>query len=309
MTPGQFLLKFYHRPIGRIRQSLRNGGPIAERATEHHRREMVEAAADLGPLPSPAPDTPTVHLMTGRQFWYQTVFCLHSLANAAQQPIRAEIYDDGTIDEQAAALLSQLGPAVHIRFQEELRAQLDRLLPRENFPVLRERWDNYPNIRKLIDVHLGGHGWKLVLDSDLLFFQRPTALLEWLAAPRALLHAIDHEESYGYSRPLMESLAGAPLPVSLNVGVCGLRSESLDWSRLEHWTDELQRRERTHYFLEQALVAMLAAREPALALSAADYITLPMRHEVMQPRAVMHHYVANSKRWYFRYGWRHVTKR
>ena len=85
MTPGQFLLKFYHTPVGRIRDSFRNGGPLAERETERQRREMEAAAASLPPLPA-RPGAPRVqlHLLTGRRFWYQTAFCLHSFARHSE---------------------------------------------------------------------------------------------------------------------------------------------------------------------------------------------------------------------------------
>lgn len=306
MTPGQLLLKFYHAPVGRIRDSLRNGGPWAEKETERQRREMEAAAATLPSLPElPGTAPVTLHLMTGRRFWYQTAFCLHSFARFAQTTVCAEIYDDGSIDAECAARLTRLSPNLRIRYKAELRQRLDTFLPAARYPVLRERWENYPNIRKLTDVHLGGTGWKLVIDSDLLFFRRPTLLLSWLLAPDRPLHAIDCTESYGYSRALMERLAGAPVPPLVNVGLCGLRSDTLDWDELEAWTAEMHRLEKTNYYLEQALVAMLAARQPCTVAPAADYITLPSREEVITPTAVMHHYVATAKRWYFRTGWRH----
>jgi hypothetical protein len=303
---GRLALALWHRPIAKVRDSWRNGGPLAERETERQRREMEHAARDLPPLPAAAADTPLVfHLLTGRRFWYQTAFCLHSLARAAGAPVRAEIYDDGTIDGEVAGWLARLGPAVTIHPQAGIIARLDRHLPAASFPVLRERWVNYPNIRKLTDVHAGSAGWKLVIDSDLLFFRTPQFLLDWLRRPARPLHAVDCEESYGYSRPLLQRLAGAPIPPLVNVGLCGLRSESLDWNELEAWCAELIARERTSYYLEQALVAMLAARQPCAIAPAADYLTLPSRAEVAAPTAVMHHYVANAKRWYFRTGWRH----
>jgi hypothetical protein len=302
---GRAAYLFFFRPFGQMRQSLRNGGPFAERETERHRREMEAAADTLLQLPTFLGSVPaTLHLMTGRRFWYQTAFCLHSFARAARTTVHAELYDDGSIDDECAARLRRLGPDVRIHFHAELRQQRDRLLPNDRFPVLRERCENYPNIRKLIDVHLGTTGWKLVIDSDLLFFRRPNAMLDWLANPSCILHAIDCEESYGYSRGLLKRLAGKPLPSRLNVGICGLRSESIDWLELERWTAELHRREKTNYYLEQALVAMLAARQPSLALPEHDYVTMPGADEAMHPGAVMHHYVDTSKRWYFRYGWR-----
>ena len=59
--------------------------------------------------------------------------------------------------------------------------------------------------------------------------------------------------------------------------------------------------------IEQALVAMLVARAQSCAVApAADYVTKPGRAEGVAPTAMMHHYVAESKRWYFRHGWRRV---
>lgn len=305
MTPGQLLLKFYHTPVGRVRNSLRNGGPWAERETERQRVEMETAAATLPPLPDfPGTAPITLHLMTGRRFWYQTAFCLHSFARSAGTTVHAVIYDDGSIDATTAQLLTRLGPGVSIRFQSELRAQLDRLLPANRFPVLRERWENYPNIRKLIDPHLGSAGWKLVIDSDLLFFRYPHFLLAWAAAPDRPLHAVDCETSYGYSRNLMEKLTGCPIADLVNVGLTGLRSDELDWDRLEVWTASLHAAERTSYYLEQALIAMLVAGRSCRVAPAADYVTLPHPPETERPAAVMHHYVADSKRHYFRTCWR-----
>lgn len=305
MTPGQFLLKFYHQPVGRLRDSWRNGGPWAERETERQRMEMERAAATLPALPAfPAAPTVALHLMTGRRFWYQTAFCLHSFARAAGHNLEAHLYDDGSIDAETGRRLAQLGPGVIVRPHAELRDRLDHLLPGEKFPTLRERWQNYPNIRKLIDVHLGSQGWKLVIDSDILFFRRPDFLISWLATPLQPLHAVDFTESYGYSRPLLERLAGDRLPPLVNVGLCGLRSENIDWAELEAWTRELHAREKTSYYLEQALVAMLATRGRWAVAPAKDYITFPSRDEVFSPRGVMHHYVAHSKRWYFRHAWR-----
>jgi len=308
MTPGQLLLKFYHTPLGRIRAMLANGGPWAGKETERQRLEMETAAGLLPALPEfPGSIPVTLHLMTGRRFWYQSAFCLYSFALASKTTVHAVIYDDGSIDETCAQQLQRLSPNIEIRSHKYLREQLDRLLPKTEFPNLRERWENYPNIRKLIDVHLGANGWKLVIDSDLLFFRQPDFLLNWLNAPDRPLHAVDCEESYGYTRPLLEELAGAPIPPLVNVGLCGLKSDMLDWAELESWTAQLHAREKTSYFLEQALVAMIAARQPCAVAPIADYVTLPNSVEVISPSAVMHHYVANSKRWYFRQGWRHFV--
>lgn len=305
---GPLALKLWYRPIGRVRDSLRNGGPFVERETERQRLLMIDAARALPVLPEPANALRvTLHLLTGKRFLYQAAFCLHSFARHSGAAIEAHLYDDGSFDEALRVQVAQLGPGIVFHSIGESIAKLDALLPESRFPVLRERWRNYPNIRKLIDPHLGSTGWKFVIDSDLLFFRRPDFLLNWCAAPDRPLHAVDCEESYGYSRPLMEKLAGAPIPPLVNVGLCGLRGDTLDWAELERWCAELIAREKTNYYLEQALVAMLAARtQPCAIAPARDYLTKPGRVEGSRPTAVMHHYVAESKRWYYHHGWRTV---
>lgn len=302
---GHLAYLFYHRPVGAVKNSFRNGGPFAVHATELQRRQMEASAHCLPPLPKRPGPPLVVHLLTGRRFAFQTAFCLHSLARHCPGPVHAEIYDDGSLDPATTELLTRLSPQLCIHTHAELAARLDEHLPASRYPVLRERWLNYPNLRKLIDVHLARTGWRLVLDSDLLFFRTPGFLLNWAVTPDRPLHAVDCAESYGYTRALMSRLTGRPIPALVNVGLCGLRSDDLDWNELEHWCAELITKERTSYYLEQALVAMLVSRAPACAIApAADYITLPEPAEITTPTAVMHHYVDTAKRGYFRTAWR-----
>jgi hypothetical protein len=248
------------------------------------------------------------HLLTGARFWYQSAYCLQSLSLHAGRPLAPVIHDDGSLLPAQVCELRRLFPSMTLVTGGEALARLEQLLPESRFPTLRERWRAYPHIRKLIDVHLGSQGWKLVLDSDLLFFRAPTLLTNWCDAPDRPLVATDCEESYGYTRPLMARLCGHELETRVNVGLCGLRSEDIDWDRLEHWTTTLIREEATHYYLEQALTAMLVAGRPILQVPDSDYRTFPRREEALAPTAAMHHYVDLSKRWYFTHCWRHCLR-
>jgi hypothetical protein len=302
---GRSLYQLYHRPVGAARAFFADGGPLVRRRTEQGRREMERAAAHLAP-PVVSVQLPavTVHLLTGKRFWYQTTFCLHSFSTQADRNVAPIIYDDGTLQPPQRDTLVGIFPLSRFIARDETVEKLDQLLPRDRFPVLRERWDNYPNLRKLVDPHLASVGWKLVIDSDLLFFHPPRFLIRWLDAPTRPLHAVDVRRSYGYSDALLASLANARLADRLNVGLCGLNSDELDWEKLEWLCRTLIERERTSYYLEQALVAILLAGRDCSVAPAADYLTLPQPPETYNCRAVMHHYVAGSKRWYFQKNWR-----
>ncbi len=302
---GRLVYRAWHRPVGRVREIIASGGPLEVRRTEKGRRAMEEAASSLPLLQTLNGDAPLeLHLLTGQRFWYQTAFCLWTFARHSGRALHPVIYDDGTIAEKHAAPLMRLFPATRIVPQQETVSRLDTHLPALRYPVLRERWLNYPNIRKLTDVHAGQSGWRLVVDSDLLFFRRPTFIIDWLDNPTKPLRAVDCETSYGYSHKLMSDLAAAPLADLVNVGLAGLDSATLDWEKIEYWCRTLIESEGTHYFLEQALFALLVAGRDCAVAPAADYVTRPVVPEARDCRAVMHHYVANSKRWYFRHCWR-----
>lgn len=311
MTPrqiaGRFLYGVYHAPIGAVRHFFSAGGPFERRRTEQGRREMEQAAFSLSPPPDGIGPALEIHLLTGRNFWSQTAFCLWTFARQSNRRLAPVIYDDGSLTAEFRQPLSRLFPAVRFVDRSETVARLDKFLPAARFPTLRERWINYPNIRKLIDPHLGSSGWKLVMDSDLLFFREPAFLLKWLQSPAQPLHAVDCETSYGYTRPLMNELAGASVADLINVGLTGLDGSELDWERLEQWCTTLIARERTSYYLEQALIAMLIAGRKCAIAPAEDYVTLPVEPEASACRAVMHHYVADSKRAYFQRNWRRTN--
>lgn len=306
---GRLLYLLWHAPVGVVRRSMREGGPVNQWIDARHRAEMEGAASRLPTSrATSAPAFPTLHFLTGRKFWYQSVFCLHSLQRHSGITFRAIFHDDGTLDEARRGRLLALFPAAEVRLRSENDARVARVLPPGRFPSLHlERRRVYPNFLKLTDVHAGGSGWQLVLDSDMLFFRRPERLLEWLAAPRGPIYMTDVADAYGYPLATMAALAGAPIPPKVNVGFCGLRSDAIDWDRLEAWTRELVSL-HPHYYLEQALSAMLFASQPCTILPPDDYRLAPDVPECQAPTAVLHHYVAQSKRGYFRHAWRHLLK-
>ena len=300
----------YRRPKDELKR-LQRWGPRAYFRCGAWAAQMEQAALQLPPLPAPTPgERPALEVwfLTGKRFWYQTAFCAWSLALHSDRELVLHLVDDGTLKPQHEQQLRRLFPVGITRWNHQVALELEHNLPTDQFPVLRQRWADYINIRKLTDIHLGNRGTKLVLDSDMLFFRKPEALLAWWDQPTQPCLMMDSVESYGYSRSLMEELAGAPIPPLLNVGICGLASESIDWLELETWCQTLVMREGTSYYLEQALVAMLAARSLPTLMPKTDYITFPTRHQTLAGDGVLQHYVADSKPWYFGQAWRRMCR-
>ena len=300
---GRLAYRLWFEPRAELSRRNREGWVnifLAERGM----RQMEASASRLPPTPEPDPLAPEVYYLTGEKFWYQTVYCARSLAMHCPQTPRFVILDDGSLSAARASDLRAVLTGCRIISASEIEARLDKHLPADQFPVLRQRRLDYPHLRKLTDIHAGSHGWKLVLDSDMLFHKRPDFLLRWLATPTAPIHMTDVENAYGYTHDLMESLTGHLIPDRVNVGVCGLNSGALDWPCLERWCEELMLREGSHYLQEQALVAMLMSGVPHVAISSTEAIVAPSLDECRTPSVSLHHYVADSKAWYFRSAWR-----
>jgi hypothetical protein len=303
---GRIVYHTWHAPRGSLRK-LRNEGVVNLALTRLGRTSMERAAERLAPLSKPPIDAPEIYYLSGRRFAYQTAFCAVSLGRQAGKPMRVVVVDDGTLTEYNVALLKHLLPGLRLVRSAEAEASVEACLPSGRFPELRHRRLVYPHLRKLVDVHAGGGGWKLVLDSDMLFHRRPDFLLEWLVAPDKPCYMVDVIDAYGYSARLLHKLAGADLPRRLNVGICALNSDAIDWDKLENWCRTLVTSEGTHYLLEQALVAMLTAGIRCTVAPSHEYVVAPSRAEAERPTAVLHHYTAESKAWYFRFAWRHVA--
>jgi hypothetical protein len=305
---GRLVYHAWHAPRGAISR-LCHEGAVNLALARIGRAAMEDAAQNLNPLPEPAGDAPEIFYLTGRRFVYQTLFCAVSLGRQTGQSFRFVAIDDGTLRDVDIALLRRILPEMRIVRNWEVEATLETWLPATRYPEIRRRRLVYPHLRKLTDVHAGGAGWKLVLDSDMLFHGRPNFILDWLEAPDQPCHMLDVADAYGYSTGLLRELAGTDLPVRLNVGICGLNGESIDWEKLEYWCRELVAREGTHYLMEQALVAMLTAGAPRAAAPPEMYVTSPSRLEAERPTAILHHYTAESKAWYYRFAWRQVAEK
>jgi hypothetical protein len=304
---GVLFYRFYYAPQAFVRKIARQGA-INMVVDSQAQLQMEKSAYRLQPLNVRQIDVTAldIYFLTGKNFWYQTCFCAYSMSQHTDAVLRPVIYDDGSLEKKYQNEIVRIFPNAKIILKQEIEESIDKYLPNNKFPYLRERRLNYPNMRKITDIHIGSHGWKLVLDSDMLFFQTPDILIEWLKFPKQPCHMVDVETSYGYSEDLMTSLAQSEIAERVNVGICGVRSEDIDWEKLEYWCKTMIEQQGTHYFQEQALVAMLVAGKSCTIAPASEYIVMPGKDEVIEPTAILHHYVADSKPWYFRYGWKHI---
>ena len=265
---------------------------------------MVKAAQDLEPTPSHQNGYP-VYFLTGKKYIHQTLFCIRSLVQKSSANYHFVLIDDGSFDLPLIGRLKIQLPDATLVFSADIDKYLEINLPANLYPNIHRKRSIYPHLKKLTDIHiLPGNSWKIVLDSDMLFWDEPKEILNWLENPDRPIHMVDCTENYGYSNRLMKKLAKAEMPRMLNVGIIGLNSGHIGWDLIEYWIGELENQEGASYYLEQALSAMLIVETPSVVLSAANYVVNPPSGSITSGHDVLHHYVDVSKKVYFSSAWK-----
>ncbi|WP_090651697.1 hypothetical protein [Mucilaginibacter sp. OK283] len=296
----------YRYPKARLKHFNRFGGYFNYRKMLQGQKLMQHAATHLPPVQSAA-DGLEVYFLTGKKYLYQTLFCIQSLIKVSQTPFKFILVDDGSFDEQLIKQINTQLPGAGIVSRQMIDQNINKILPKHQYPVLHHKRQVYPHIKKLTDVHtIPGEDWKLVLDSDMMFWNDPLAIVNWLKEPQNPIYMQDCQESYGYSRQLMEQLCKNKIPSLLNVGAIGLKSSAVNWAHLESWTTGLEEKEGSSYYLEQALTAMLLANVEAVVLPADEYIVNPDTNRINSHIGTLHHYVDLSKEGYFKKAWKAI---
>ncbi len=292
----------YRIPLSNYKKIKRLGGFYSYHKMTLGMKKMQKASKGIPPILSATNGLP-IYFLTGKNYLYQTLFCAYSLSKASKEQFQFTLVDDGSFDEEIINRIHNQMPGTKIITKEMIEINLSKLVLKEKYPYLYNKRKVYPHIKKLTDVHsVSDNSYKLVLDSDMLFWRDPADLIKWLKNPSGCLHMIDCEESYGYTAGLMKELSGADIPEKVNVGAIGLNSNNINWEALNLWVKKLEEKEGTSYFLEQALSAMIIAKQPSKTiLDSKDYIVNPER---MQHEDILHHYVDLSKKYYFEKAWK-----
>jgi hypothetical protein len=302
---GKIYYYAYYKPLAFFKHAQKFGGLINLYRIDKGKRQMQKAARHLI-SPEPQSNALSVYFLTGKKYWALTAFCMHSLNNVSNTVLRPVFIDDGTFDDNLIKRVKKQFPGCVIKLSGEVNDVLETVLPKSKYPHINKKLRVYPHIKKLTHVHAGSTGWKMVLDSDMLFFKNPIELTAWLKNPSQPFFLHDPICSYHYSLSLMQKLAGHEITPNLNVGAIGLKSEDINWDNLEHWIGVLEEKEGPSYLLEQALSAMIGAGQSTIVASPTGYIVMPDRNEVAQPSAALHHYVGDSKEWYYKTAWRAI---
>jgi len=275
-----------------------------EALTELGRQEMEKAAFEL-PIPSATLGPPVkIHILTGANHWYQTAFCLWSFSAASGRTVMPFIFDDGSLKLEQLEALKRLFPKLRFIGASQTLERLDEFLPHSRYPSLRSQQKVNPMFKKLLDIHAGEKDWRLQMDSDILFFRSPDFLINWHDMPCCSIHLKGIRNAYSCSISYLSELAGQPVRQRVNAGLLGLRSIEIDWEQMEFWAQKLLQVGGKSKLMEQTLYGLHLTGNSAIALPPERYVLLPEPPEVHECKAIMHHYISHSRKWYLQRNWR-----
>ena len=306
---GRLAYRLWHRPRQWCDLAGTYGWGLSARASLGERR-MRTAATRLPALPAgEEKSTAPVYFLTGRRFWQQTLFCAHSFGRESGLAAEFRFVSDGTMDGEIARRLTRVFPTACVLGHAELDEKLSAALPPARFPTLHAHRRRFVLLRKLTDTLAGERGYRLFLDSDMIFWRRPGEMLARLARTEPFYMADLGDDGYTLPRSvLQEKLGVAPAP-GVNSGVVAVHPEAVDWDLLERACALLLAEGRDQRLLEQTLWAIVLGAQKARPLPAADYrlvIDPPAcRETIATGRPALLHYAWHARLLYAASEWQY----
>ena len=253
---------------------------IATRIADYHRmrvlrpyqRALLLALEPTAPVRVATDGPIEVHILCGRATALDALAMLKSFYDQTGATYPLVVHEDGSFGDAERARFAKHFPGARIISRRQADLEVDAVL---NAAGLRRcvayRHEQIYGL-KLFDLEHYGRGKRvLYLDTDILFFTRPDALLDALHASDdqwADRYNEDVKSCYTWSVERVKEVTGIDLLSCVNAGFLVLRVGSPDWTSYESW---LAMPERSFYS-EQTLRAM--------ALSAARARPLPREYDV-----------------------------
>jgi hypothetical protein len=245
-----------------------------------------------------------VHILTGKRDWIYAAWMLASFFHATGRNWTVVVHDDGTLEQAAGDALARLFGGLRIHWRRDADRAVEEALARHPRCLAYRR--ALPLGMKCFDIPLLAESPRfLVLDSDLLFFERPDAILAWTErGDDSCWFNEDVAEANLIKPESCERELGFRLWPRVNSGLCLLHKSIFDLDSMERWLSVPEVAEGHPWRAEQTLFALAASRHGKGGL-------LPPSYEVSlgrdaRPGVVARHYVGAVRDRFFAEGLRRL---
>ena len=253
-------------------------------------------------LPEEVQPTP-IHTLTGARDWRMALWMLASLHHTTRRRWRVVVHEDGTLPDHAAKTFLRLFPGnttIVTRKQAD-QSMAAALAP---FPRCVEYRARMPHGLKCFDIPFLSTAERfLLIDPDVLFFSRPSEILNWVDNPDD--HSCWFNRDFQEPSPLPPAEARKALSVDLwphvNSGLCLLDKNAIQLAKMEHWLAQPALQDpNVQWRVEQTLLALSASDAATGGILPISYEVSPNKHR--QPGCVARHYVGYVRDHFYREG-------
>lgn len=201
----------------------------------------------------------SLHMVLSHDMMLMGMLALRSFEYHTGRLWSPVIHEDGTLTDDDARELQARFPDARIVRRAEADATLDDAL--RDHPVCRENRKKHHWFLKNFDTrHYAAHDHYIVMDSDIVFFQRPGLVLDWIAdRPDTNWVMKDTREKYSGPREDIEREMGFPLWHKVNSGLDLMYRPSVDLALCEKFLTRCAPIAREYHFLEQSFFAVAAS--------------------------------------------------
>jgi hypothetical protein len=241
-----------------------------------------------------------LHVVIGSEYWMLGLWMLASFFDVTDQSWPVVFHDDGSCNEPIWRAIANVAPDAKMVSRPEADAQLTETLRR--WPVLLELRRRLPLALKLLDAPLlGPPGKRLILDCDMIFFRRPTEILQWATRMKSPNYFLtDVKEASAVPPEAIEARVGVKPISKLNSGICAISADFIDPEFLAEAivkTALLETERRWTY--EQTLFAIAAACQPSQLLPSSYSVTITAE---APPDIIMRHYIGAVRQRFYAEG-------
>jgi hypothetical protein len=311
MGPGKLAYQLLFKPTLPLRYHLKHfglAGWIKLIAGEKQMKTMAanETAISL----STNTDAITFSFLTGKNYWYQTIYAIKSLHFQIPGQFRVRVYSDGSLMDQHISALLKFAPGIMVVTTQSSNQYADKIFPRSEFPALRFLRDWHPFFKRMLDIHCTP-GWSIHLDSDMLFFNKPEQIINAFTDQNAIYMQEAMDESYFVDKEaILKAKYGIDCMPRVNGGIIGYNNDSVDYRDLESKAQVMI----DHYLntgpakIEQTLMSYLLFQQDAVALDKNEYAIFYDTPVARSSNPVVKHYIFKAKFPYFTSEWKTMCR-